>query len=116
MAITKWLHGILKIEKPASHLQRRPVLIQIGPVKIGKVDQTLVIIKAYTAVLKGHQARLADFPQNAVHMDRGQARGIGEIVLRHRKGAFAARDHAAHVLGELEYDVAAFTHGPAPSS
>ena len=64
---------------PGRSSDSEPVaLVEIAAVVLGKVAQALQIMKLDATFPEGHEAALAQLPQDAVHVDRGEARQPGD--------------------------------------
>lgn len=70
-----------------SSLQKRTVLIQIGWIELRKFGKLVMVMERDTPVPDSDQPILAKLPQDAVHVDRAQAQGVGKVILRQRAAA-----------------------------
>ena len=82
-------------------------MVQICRIELGKFHQPAIVVKRHMSVTKGHQSTLAKLPQNAVHMDRAQPQGIGEVILRQRavEPVLAAQAHQRKPRSELQKEM-----------
>ena len=82
-------------------------LIQIGRVKLGKINQTVIIVKPDMAIAERQQPFFAQLPQNTVYMHRTEANRIGQKILRQRTGkaGFIPHTHQREPRTKLEQEM-----------